>query len=49
LQGGKKVEDTPQFRNALEQHQKLIRQQYEMKLQDLEKERQTIEEVILLI
>jgi len=44
LQGGKKVEDTPQFRTALEQHQKLIRQQYEMKLQDLEKERQTIEE-----
>ena len=32
LIGGKKVEDTPQFRNALEEKQRLIRQEYEMKL-----------------
>lgn len=44
LHGGKKVEDTPQFRTALEEQQKLIRSQYEKRLQDLEKERQLIEE-----
>lgn len=44
LIGGRKIEDTPQFRTALEQQQKLIREQYEQKLQDLEKERQIIEE-----
>ena len=32
LIGGKKIEDTPQFRSALEEKQKLIRQEYEMKL-----------------
>jgi len=44
LVGGKKPEDTPQFRNALEEQQKLIRKQYEQRLNDLEKERQVIEE-----
>ena len=44
LIGGKKIEDTPQFRNALEEKQKLIRQEYEMKLQDIERERNMIEE-----
>jgi hypothetical protein len=44
LLGGKKIEDTPQFRTALEERQKQIRQEYEGKLQDLEKERQQIEE-----
>jgi len=44
LQGGKKIEDTPQFRNALEEHQQIIRKQYEQRLGDLEKERQLIEE-----
>ena len=44
LLGGRKIEDTPQFRNALEQQQKIIREQYEKKLLDLEKERQIIEE-----
>ena len=44
LIGGRKIEDTPQFRTALEQQQKIIREQYEKKLQDLEKERQIIEE-----
>lgn len=45
LVGGRKIEETPQFRNALEEQQKIIRQQYEKRLQDLEKERQMIEEV----
>ena len=49
LQGGKKIEDTPQFRSALEEHQKVIRQQYEKRLQDLEKERQMIEEVKIYV
>jgi len=45
LVGGQKIEDTPQFRSALEQQQKMIRQQYEKKLQELEKERNILEEV----
>lgn len=44
LIGGKKIEDTPQFRSALEEKQRLIRQEYEVKLQDIEKERGQIEE-----
>lgn len=44
LLGGKKIEDTPQFRSALEEKQKLIRKEYESKMQELEKERQQIEE-----
>lgn len=44
LIGGKKVEDLPQFRNALEEKQRLIRQEYELKFQDIEKERNLIEE-----
>ena len=44
LIGGKKVEETPQFRSAIEEHQKIIREQYESKLQEIEKERQQIEE-----
>ena len=44
LIGGKKVEDTPQFRTALEAKQKIIRQEYEQKLQEIEKERNLIEE-----
>jgi kinesin family protein 3/17 len=44
LIGGKKIEDTPQFRNALEAKQKAIRQEYESKLQEIEQERQQIEE-----
>lgn len=44
LIGGKMIEDTPQFRTALEAKQKLIRQEYEQKLQEIEKERNLIEE-----
>ena len=44
LVGGRKIEDTPQFRNALEEHQRVIRQQYEQKMQEFEKERLQIEE-----
>lgn len=32
LIGGKKIEDTPQFRTALEEKQKIIRQEYDLKL-----------------
>ena len=44
LIGGKKIEDTPQFRSALEEKQKIIRLEYEEKLQEIEKERTQIEE-----
>ena len=44
LVGGKQVEDTPQFKSALEEKQRLIRQEYEGKLSELERERQQIEE-----
>ena len=47
LIGGRKIEDTPQFRSAVEEQQKIIRQQYEKRLQELEKERNMIEEVNL--
>ena len=44
LAGGKKIEDTPQFRTALEEQQKRIRQEYEVKLNEIERERNQIEE-----
>eukprot|EP01022_Parablepharisma_sp_SALTPOND_P019294 TRINITY_DN326_c0_g2_i1.p1 TRINITY_DN326_c0_g2~~TRINITY_DN326_c0_g2_i1.p1 ORF type:complete len:791 (+),score=81.13 TRINITY_DN326_c0_g2_i1:641-3013(+) len=44
LLGGKKIEDTPQFLFALEERQKVIKEEYEKKLHDLEKEREQIEE-----
>jgi kinesin family protein 3/17 len=44
LIGGKKIEDTPQFRSALEEKQRLIRQEYEGKLSEIERERGQIEE-----
>lgn len=44
LVGGKKIEDTPQFRTALEERQKAIREEYDIKLQEIENERQLIEE-----
>jgi len=44
LLGGKKIEDTPQFLYALEERQKAIKQEYDKKLQDLEREREQIEE-----
>lgn len=45
LIGGQKIEDTPQFRNALEEKQRIIRKEYQMKLSEIEKERQQIEQV----
>ena len=42
--GGKKIEDTPQFRNALEERQKMIRKEYDERMQEIEKERIQIEE-----
>lgn len=44
LVGGKKIEDTPQFKSALEERQREIRQEYEGRLGELERERQQIEE-----
>ena len=44
LMGGHKVEETEQFKNALEAQQRKIREQYEGKLNEIEKERQAIEE-----
>lgn len=44
LIGGKKIEDTPQFKSALEEKQRIIRQEYEGKLSEIERERQQIEE-----
>ena len=40
LVGGQAIEDTPQFQTALEEKQRLIRQEYEVKLGELERERQ---------
>jgi len=39
LMGGRKIEDTPQFRTALEEKHKAIRMEYEDKLNEIEKER----------
>ena len=44
LLGGQKIEDTPQFRNALEERQRVIRKEYDEKMQEIEKERIQIEE-----
>ena len=44
LIGGKKIEETPQFRTLLEEKQKLIRLEYDQKLQEMERERTQIEE-----
>ena len=44
LPGGKKIEDTPQFRNALEQQASLIRQEYDAKISEIEREREQFEE-----
>jgi hypothetical protein len=42
--GGHKIEDTPQFRSALEERQTLLLKEFDQKLQEFEKERQQIEE-----
>lgn len=44
LIGGKKIEDTPQFRNALEEKQRILRKEFDEKMQEIEKERIQIEE-----
>ena len=40
LVGGKKIEDTPQFKSALEEKQRAIREEYESRLGEIERERQ---------
>lgn len=42
--GGHKIEDTPQFRSALEERQTMLLKEFDQKLQEFEKERQQIEE-----
>jgi hypothetical protein len=42
--GGHKIEDTPQFRSALEERQSMLLKEFDQKFQDIEKERQLIEE-----
>ena len=44
LIGGKKIEDTPQFRVALEEKQRIIKQEYENKLNEIKRERDQITE-----
>jgi hypothetical protein len=44
LLGGQKIEDTVAFRNALEERQRVIRKEYDEKMQEIEKERVQIEE-----
>jgi kinesin family protein 3/17 len=42
LVGGKKIEDTPAFRNALEEKQRMIREEYENKLNEIEREKNMV-------
>ena len=42
--GGKKIEENPQFLLALEEKQSALRQEYEIKLKELDRERQQIED-----
>jgi kinesin family protein 3/17 len=44
LVGGKKVEDLPQFKSALEEKQRALRKEYEGRIDELERERQQVEE-----
>jgi len=42
--GGHKIEDTPQFRSALEERQTILLKEFDQKLQEFDKEKQQIEE-----
>mgnify|MGYP000973773950 CR=1 FL=1 len=44
LVGGHKIEDTPQFRSALEERQTILLKEFDQKLQEFDKEKQQIEE-----
>lgn len=44
LIGGHKIEDTPQFRKAIELKESIMTREFDLKLQEVEKERQLIEE-----
>ena len=44
LVGGHKIEDTPQFRSALEERQTTLLKEFDQKLQEFDKEKQQIEE-----
>ena len=44
LIGGKKIEETPQFRTAVAEQQRRIREEYDKKYEEIERERLAIEE-----
>ena len=44
ITGGQKIEDTPQFRTALQEKQVMLEKDFEQKLQEIEKEREQIED-----
>lgn len=44
LPGGREIQDLPQFRQALEEKHRIIRQEYDLKLQEIEKERMNLDE-----
>ncbi len=44
IKGGHKIEDTPQFRNALAEKHSLLVKEFDIKFQDFEKERQLLEQ-----
>ncbi|CAG9326634.1 unnamed protein product [Blepharisma stoltei] len=44
LIGGKKIEDTPQFRTALEEKHREMREEYDNRMREIEKEREMIEQ-----
>lgn len=44
ITGGQKIEDTPQFQNALQEKQVKLEEDFKQKLQEIEKEREQIED-----
>jgi len=49
LIGGRKIEETPQFKVILEEKSKLIQMEYENKLMELDKEKRSVEEEKMLV
>ena len=44
ITGGQKLEETPQFKNALQEKQVMLEKDFEQKLMEIEREREQIEE-----
>lgn len=49
LIGGRKIEETPQFKVILEEKSKMMQMEYENKLLELDKEKRTVEEEKMLV